>query len=172
MGWPLDADFDRPWDGDFCRRHGLFALDVDLTSERERPPVLSVVWGKRLLGVLLGSSFVARMFGAACEEGASREALNAELEQLIVVSPLLLFGLAVFSVLGIEHGVVDRYSMAQSVGQILRMICRRLCRCSNCLAACGPVLSSDDSWAFCAYSPSACFSVMLCMSRMVLQFLV
>ena len=37
------------------------ALVVDLTSERERPRVLSVVWGMRLLGVLLGSAFVARV---------------------------------------------------------------------------------------------------------------
>ena len=115
IGWPLDADFDRPWDGDFCGWHGLFALVVDLTSERERPRLLSVVWGMRLLGVLLNSAFVARLFGAACEEGASREALTAGLEKLIVVSPLLLFGLAVFSVLEVEHRVVARDSMDQSV---------------------------------------------------------
>ena len=47
--------------------------------------------------------------------GACLEALTAGLEQLIVVSPLLLFGLAVFSVLGMEHRVVARDSMAQSV---------------------------------------------------------
>ena len=52
----------------------FFSLVVDLTSERERPRVLSVVWGMRLLGVLLGSNFVARLLGAACEERASREA--------------------------------------------------------------------------------------------------
>ena len=91
------------------------SLVVDLTSERERPRVLSVVWGMRLLGVLLGSAFVARLFGAACEEGASREALTAGLEQLIVVSPLLLFGLAVFSVLGVEHRVISRDAITQSV---------------------------------------------------------
>ena len=63
------------------------ALVVDLTSERERPRVLAVVWGMRLLGVLLGSAFVARLFGAACEEGASGDALKTGLEQLIVVGP-------------------------------------------------------------------------------------
>ena len=66
------------------------ALVVDLTSERERPRVLAVVWGMRLLGVLLGSAFVARLFGAACEEGASADALKTGLEQLILVGPLLL----------------------------------------------------------------------------------
>ena len=91
------------------------ALVVDLTSERERPRVLAVVWGMRLLGVLLGSAFVARLFGAACEEGASADALKTGLEQLILVGPLLLFGLVIFSVLGLEHRLVDRDSMAQSV---------------------------------------------------------
>ena len=91
------------------------ALVVDLTSERERPRVLAVVWGMRLLGVLLGSAFVARLFGAACEEGASGDALKTGLEQLIVVGPLLLFGLVVFSILGLEDRVVERDSIAQSV---------------------------------------------------------
>ena len=91
------------------------ALVVDLTSERERPRVLAVVWGMRLLGVLLGSAFVARLFGAACEEGASADAFKTGLEQLILVGPLLLFGLVVVSILGLEHRVVERDSMAQSV---------------------------------------------------------
>ena len=90
------------------------ALIVDLTSERERPRVLSVVWGMRLLGVLLGSAFVTRIFGAACEEGASGDAVIAGLEQLIVVSPFLLFGLVVFSVVGLEHRVIERVSGTQS----------------------------------------------------------
>ena len=89
------------------------ALVVDLTSERERPRVLAVVWGMRLLGVLLGSAFVSRLFGAACEAGASGDALRTGLEQLIVVSPLLLFGLVVFSVVGLEHRVIERVSGTQ-----------------------------------------------------------
>jgi BCD family chlorophyll transporter-like MFS transporter len=68
----------------------------------------------RLLGVLLGSAFVTRIFGAACEEGASGDAVIAGLEQLIVVSPLLLFGLVVFSVVGLEHRLVERDSITQS----------------------------------------------------------
>ena len=91
------------------------ALVVDLTSERERPRVLAVVWGMRLLGVLLGSAFVSRLFGAACEAGASGDALKTGLEQLIVVGPLLLFGLVVFSIHGLEDRVVQRDSIAQSV---------------------------------------------------------
>ena len=39
------------------------ALTVDLTTERERPRVLSVVWGMRLLGVLFGTVLVNKLFG-------------------------------------------------------------------------------------------------------------
>lgn len=39
------------------------ALIADRTTEAERPRVLSVVWGMRLLGVLLGSVLVNQVFG-------------------------------------------------------------------------------------------------------------
>ena len=41
------------------------ALIADRTTEAERPRVLSVVWGMRLLGVLLGSVLVNQVFGTA-----------------------------------------------------------------------------------------------------------
>ena len=85
------------------------ALIVDLTTERERPRVLSVVWGMRLLGVLLGTVLVNQMFGAACGTDASADAVVVGLERLIVVAPLLLFALGVFSVFGLERlDVQDR----------------------------------------------------------------
>ena len=65
--------------------------------------MLSVVWGMRLLGVLFGSVLVNRVFGDACTTGASTLALLAGLERLTVVTPPLLLGLGVVSVLGVEH---------------------------------------------------------------------
>ena len=81
----------------------LSALIADRTTEEERPKVLSVVWGMRLLGVLFGSVLVNRVFGDACTAGASTLALLAGLERLAVVTPPLLLGLGVVSVLGVEH---------------------------------------------------------------------
>ena len=81
----------------------LSALIADRTTEEERPKVLSVVWGMRLLGVLFGSVLVNRVFGDACTTGASTLALLAGLERLTVVTPPLLLGLGVVSVLGVEH---------------------------------------------------------------------
>ena len=79
------------------------ALIVDLTTEQERPRVLSVVWGMRLLGVLLGTVLVNQIFGAACGTESSGDTVVTGLERLIVVTPLLLFGLGVSSVFGLER---------------------------------------------------------------------
>jgi len=79
------------------------ALVADRTSDDERPQVLSLVWGMRLFGVLLGSVLVNRVFGSACAAGAGSAAVLAGLERLTVIAPLLLFGLGVLAVLGVEH---------------------------------------------------------------------
>ncbi|WP_115132874.1 MFS transporter [Synechococcus sp. N26] len=82
------------------------ALIADRTTEAERPRVLSVVWGMRLLGVLLGSVLVNQVFGSACAADASRTAVLAGLERLSLVTPLLLLllvGLGVVSVFGVER---------------------------------------------------------------------
>lgn len=79
------------------------ALIVDLTTERDRSRVLSVVWGMRLIGVLFGTVLVSHVFGAVCGTEASEAAVLLGLERLIVVTPLLLFTLGVSSVFGLER---------------------------------------------------------------------
>ena len=79
------------------------ALIVDRTTEEERPRVLSVVWAMRLFGVLVGSVLVNQVFGSACAAGADTTAVLAGLGRLAVVTPLLLFGLGVVSVWGVER---------------------------------------------------------------------
>ena len=94
------------------------ALIVDLTTERERPRVLSVVWGMRLLGVLFGTVLVNKLFGAACGVQTSGDAVIAGLERLIVVTPLLLFGLGVSSVFGLERRDVQDQVGADNCGDV------------------------------------------------------
>ena len=79
------------------------ALIADRTTEAERPRVLSVVWGMRLLGVLLGSVLVNQVFGSACAVDASRTEVLAGLERLSLVTPLVLLGLGLASVFGVER---------------------------------------------------------------------
>ena len=79
------------------------ALVADRTNDQERPQVLSVVWAMRLLGVLLGTVLVNQVFGSACDAGAGRAAMLAGLDRLTLVVPLLLLGLGIASVLGVEQ---------------------------------------------------------------------
>ena len=79
------------------------ALVADRTNDQERPQVLSVVWAMRLLGVLLGTVLVNQVFGSACDAGAGRAAVLAGLDRLTLVVPLLLLGLGIASVLGVEQ---------------------------------------------------------------------
>ena len=78
------------------------ALIVDLTTERERTRLLSVVWSLRLLGVLLTTGFVNRLFGQACEAGASRADVLRGLEQLMITAPPILLVLGLVAVIGVE----------------------------------------------------------------------
>ena len=85
------------------------ALIADRTTEAERPPVLSVVWGMRLLGVLLGSVLVNQVCGSACAVNASRTAVLAVLALLLMLwagsgqsTPLLRTAIGLF---GLSLGV-------------------------------------------------------------------
>ena len=79
------------------------ALIADRTTEEERPRVLSVVWGMRLMGVLVGSVLVNQVFGSACDAGAGRADVLAGLERLTVVAPVLISAFGLLSVLGVER---------------------------------------------------------------------
>ena len=79
------------------------ALIIDLTGERDRPRLLSVVWSLRLAGVLVGTALVNRVFGSACAAGADRMDVLQGLERLLLVVPPLLFALGLLSVVGVER---------------------------------------------------------------------
>ena len=83
------------------------ALIVDRTTDEERPRVLSVVWGMRLLGVLVGSLLVNQVFGSACSAGADTSAVLSGFGRLALVTPLLLFGLGLVSVWGVERRTTE-----------------------------------------------------------------
>ena len=75
-----------------------------------------MVWGMRLLGVLLGSVLVNQVFGSACAADASRTAVLAGLERLSLVTPLLLLlVLGVVSVFGEECRTTGLMVLARPV---------------------------------------------------------
>ena len=98
------------------------ALIADRTTEEERPRVLSVVWGMRLMGVLVGSVLVNQVFGSACDAGAGRADVLAGLERLTVVAPVLISALGLLSVLGVERRTSElTFSTTTTVEQPQRL---------------------------------------------------
>ena len=63
----------------------------------------------------LGSVLVNQVFGSACAADASRTAVLAGLERLSLVTPLLLLGLGVVSVFGVERRTTGLMLPAGSV---------------------------------------------------------
>ena len=137
------------------------ALIADRTTEAERPRVLSVVWGMRLLGVLLGSVLVNQVFGSACAADASRIAVLAGLERLSLVTPLLLLGLGVVSVFGVERRTTG---LMLTAGPVPPPMSLSGWLCPSCCRNCAPSPRLAASSGCCACSPSACSSTMRCLS--------
>jgi MFS transporter, BCD family, chlorophyll transporter len=77
------------------------ALLVDVTSERERSPLVSVVWSMLTVGIVAGAILGSRFLGTACAS-ADLAQVMAGVERLIVVAPLLIFALVLLAVVGVE----------------------------------------------------------------------
>jgi len=78
------------------------ALLVDVTEERERPVLVSIVWTMLTVGIVVGAVLASRFLGSACAD-ASLPSMVAGVERLIRMAPLVCFGLVLASVLGVER---------------------------------------------------------------------
>jgi BCD family chlorophyll transporter-like MFS transporter len=77
------------------------ALLVDITNERERPALVSVVWSMLTVGIVFGAIVASRFLGSACAS-ADLTVVVAAVRQLTVAAPLLIFGLILLAVVGVE----------------------------------------------------------------------
>ena len=80
------------------------ALLVDVTSERQRPALVSVVWSMLTVGIVAGAILASRFLGTACAS-TDLDLVIAGVERLIVVAPLVIFGLILLAVVGVERPV-------------------------------------------------------------------
>lgn len=78
------------------------ALLVDVSSERQRPGLVSVVWSMLTVGIVAGAILSSRFLGSVCQ-GADLTAVIQGVERLIVVAPLLIFALVLLALLGVER---------------------------------------------------------------------
>ena len=80
------------------------ALLVDVTSERQRPALVSVVWSMLTVGIVAGAILASHFLGTACAS-TDLDLVITGVERLIVVAPLVIFGLILLAVVGVERPV-------------------------------------------------------------------
>ena len=78
------------------------ALLVDITNERERPALVSVVWSMLTVGIVVGAIVASRFLGSACAS-SDLSLVVAAVRQLTVAAPLVIFGLILLAVVGVER---------------------------------------------------------------------
>ena len=97
------------------------ALLVDISSERQRPTLVSIVWSMLMVGIVAGGISLSRFLGSSCAS-ADLDLLIAGVERLIVTAPVLIFVLVLAAVVGVERplpaAVADPVEGNQAGGEI------------------------------------------------------
>jgi len=94
------------------------ALLVDISTEKQRPALVSVVWSMLMVGIVAGAILLSAFLGNSC---ASKDLMDviAGVERLIVVAPLVIFALVLVAIVGVEPrqgqtGTQDNHSSTQT----------------------------------------------------------
>jgi len=78
------------------------ALLIDVTSERQRPQLVSIVWTMLTLGIVAGAILSSRFLGSACAS-EQLDLVIQGVERLIVVAPIMIFSMVLISIVGVER---------------------------------------------------------------------
>jgi len=78
------------------------ALLVDVSTPRQRPQLVSIVWSMLTVGIVAGAILTSTFLGTACES-ADLNQVMASVERLIVIAPLIIMGLVLLGIVGIER---------------------------------------------------------------------
>ena len=77
------------------------ALLVDVSTEKQRPALVSIVWSMLMVGIVAGAILLSSFLGSSCAT-AELGNLISGVERLITVAPLVIFTLVVASIAGVE----------------------------------------------------------------------
>jgi BCD family chlorophyll transporter-like MFS transporter len=78
------------------------ALLVDVSSERQRPQLVSIVWSMLTAGIVAGAILASRFLGSACASSDLSLVMEG-VSRLIVVAPLVILALVLLAVIGVER---------------------------------------------------------------------
>lgn len=77
------------------------ALLVDVSTEKQRPALVSIVWSMLMVGIVAGAILLSSFLGSSCAT-AELGTLVAGVQRLITVAPLVIFTLVVVAIAGVE----------------------------------------------------------------------
>ena len=77
------------------------ALLVDVSTEKQRPALVSIVWSMLMVGIVAGAILLSSFLGTSCNSAELSEMISG-VERLITVAPLVIFSLVVVSITGVE----------------------------------------------------------------------
>jgi len=77
------------------------ALLVDVSTEKQRPALVSVVWSMLMVGIVAGAILLSAFLGSTCAS-AGIDAVISGVERLVSVAPWVIFGLVLVSIAGVE----------------------------------------------------------------------
>ncbi len=77
------------------------ALLVDVSTEKQRPALVSIVWSMLMVGIVAGAILLSSFLGSSCATAELSEVISG-VKRLITAAPLVIFTLVVASIAGVE----------------------------------------------------------------------
>ena len=90
------------------------ALLVDVSTEKQRPALVSIVWSMLMVGIVAGAILLSSFLGTSCNSAELSEMISG-VERLITVAPLVIFSLVVVSITGVEPRLPPAGERGQSI---------------------------------------------------------
>ena len=77
------------------------ALLVDVSTEKQRPALVSVVWSMLMVGIVAGAILLSAFLGSSCASAGIEDVISG-VNRLVSVAPWVIFGLVLVSIAGVE----------------------------------------------------------------------
>ena len=93
------------------------ALLVDVSTEKQRPVLVSIVWSMLMLGIVVGAILLSSFLGSSCASSELTDVI-AGVKRLIAIAPMVIFALVLIAIAGVEPRLTNsKVGQAQSNDQ-------------------------------------------------------
>ena len=94
------------------------ALLVDVSTDKQRPVLVSIVWSMLMVGIVVGAILLSSFLGSSCASAEITDVIDG-VRRLITVAPIVIFGLVLVAITGVEPRITNsnRVGEGQSTDQ-------------------------------------------------------